>query len=175
MTTTTAPPSTSPSFPMKLRTLQQHWLGWQEDLLTRDVALLLVRLSLAWIFVYHGSETLFGAFHGAGIHGQAQYFAHTAHLHPATLFAVLNGITEFFGGIAIGVGLLSRLSALGLVVDMVLAMITVTVANGITDSASGSGYELNLALAALAAGIMLLGPGRIALDRGLRTALHLPS
>jgi putative oxidoreductase len=154
-----------------LAALERRYLGWQQSLTTRDVALLVARLSLAWIFIYHGSSTLFGAFHGQGIHAQAQYFAHTAGLQPATLLAVLNGISEFFGGIAVAVGFLSRFSAFTLVVDMVLAMATVSVANGIVGSSSGSGYELNLALGGLAFVIMLLGPGRIALDHGLRVAL----
>ena len=76
----------------------------------------------------------------------------------------MNGITEFFGGIAVGVGLVSRLAAVGLFFDMVIAMVTVTFGNGIVSSASGSGYELNLALAALAAVIVIQGAGRLSLD-----------
>ncbi len=56
------------------------------------------RIGLAWIFIYHGAGTLFGAFGRGGIHPQAVYFAHVAHLHPGTFFAVLGGIIEFFGG-----------------------------------------------------------------------------
>ena len=55
-------------------------------------------MALAWIFVYHGAGTLFGAFGGSGIHPQAVYFAHVAHLRPGTFFAVLGGIIECFGG-----------------------------------------------------------------------------
>ena len=35
---------------------------------------------------------------GSGIHPQAVYFAHVAHLRPGTFFAVLGGIIECFGG-----------------------------------------------------------------------------
>jgi putative oxidoreductase len=133
----------------------------------RDAALAAVRLGLAWIFIYHGASTLFGAFHGAGIHRTAVFFADVAHLHPATFFAVLNGVTEFFGGIAVGTGLLSRLAATGLFFDMVIAMVTVSFGNGIVSNAAGSGYELNLALAALALTIVLLGPGRLSMDAWL--------
>jgi putative oxidoreductase len=133
----------------------------------KDGALLAARVGLAWLFIYHGASTLFGAFHGAGIHNTAVFFANDAHLHPGTFFAVLNGITEFFGGIAIGVGLLSRLAAIGLFGDMVIAMITVTFHNGIVSNAAGSGYEINVALAALAAVIVLLGAGRLSLDAWL--------
>lgn len=135
---------------------------------SRDIALLGVRIALAWIFVYHGAGTLFGAFGGSGVHGQATYFAQVAHLHPGTFFAVLGGIIECFGGAAVALGILGRLAALGLVGDMVIAMITVTFGNGIIGDASGSGYELNIALAALALVIAILGTGRFSLDQVVR-------
>ncbi len=136
----------------------------KESPLARDAALVVVRVALAWIFVYHGAGTLFGAFGQPGIHGHAIFFANVAHLHPGTFFAVLSGIIEFFGGLAVGVGLLGRLAASGLVGDMVIAMVTVTWHNGIVSNAAGSGYELNIALAALAMVIVLLGTGRYSLD-----------
>jgi putative oxidoreductase len=129
-----------------------------------DGALAAARAALAWLFIYHGASTLFGAFHGAGIHRTALFFSTVAHLHPGTFFAVLNGTTEFFGGIAVGIGLLSRLAAVGLFVDMVIAMATVTFRNGIVSNAAGSGYELNVALAGLALVVALLGAGRISVD-----------
>ena len=76
---------------------------------SKTVALAAVRVALAWIFIYHGAGTLFGAFHGPGLHAQAAFFAANG-LRPGMFFAVLNGITEFFGGIAVGLGLLSRLA-----------------------------------------------------------------
>jgi putative oxidoreductase len=139
--------------------------------LARDLALLGARVGLGWIFVYHGAGTLFGAFGRGGIHPQAVYFAHVAHLHPGTFFAVLGGIIECFGGAAVAVGFFGRLAALGLVGDMVIAMITVTFQNGLTGDASGSGYELNIALAALALVIAIMGTGRFSLDRAVRPVL----
>lgn len=137
--------------------------------LSRDVALLVARVALAWIFVYHGAGTLFGAFGGTGIHRQAQFFATVAHLHPATFFAVLGGVIECFGGAAVGIGVLGRLAAAGLVGDMVVAMVTVTWHNGIVSAAPGSGYELNVALAGLAAVVAVLGTGSLSLDARVRT------
>ena len=116
------------------------------SLATRDIALLVARICLAWIFVYHGAGTLFGAFGGAGIHNEAVYFATVAHLRPGTFFAVLGGIIECFGGAAVGLGLFGRLAAAGLAGDMIMAMITVTFSQGLVGDASGIGYQLNLAL-----------------------------
>ncbi len=138
----------------------------------RDVALLAGRIALAWIFVYHGAGTLFGAFGRGGVHPQAVYFAHVAHLRPGTFFAVLGGIIEFFGGLAVGLGIFGRLAAAGLFGDMVMAMITVTFGHGVIGDTTGSGYELNLALAALALIIVLLGTGRISLDVALHKMLR---
>jgi putative oxidoreductase len=132
----------------------------------RDAALVAVRVGLAWVFVYTGSRTLFGAFGGPGVHGQAEFFAHVAHLQPATFFAVFGGLIEFFGGIAVGLGILGRLAALGLFGDMVVAMATVTFRNGVASNAAGGGYGLNVALAALAVAVVLMGTGRFSIDAG---------
>jgi putative oxidoreductase len=140
----------------------------KEARLTKDVALLGARVALAWVFVYHGAATLFGAFGGPGIHRGSIFYGTVAHLHPATFFTVLGGSIEFFGGIAVGLGIFGRIAAAGLAGDMAIAMVTVTFANGIASTAPGGGYELNLALAGLAFVVALLGTGRFALDFGLR-------
>jgi putative oxidoreductase len=92
------------------------------------------------------------------------YFAHVAHLHPGPFWAVVSGIIECFGGAAVGLGIFGRLAAAGLVGDMVMAMITVTFGHGIIGDSTGSGYELNIALAVLALVIAILGTGRFSLD-----------
>jgi putative oxidoreductase len=129
-----------------------------------DWALLVARIGLAWIFIYYGAGKLFGSFNGPGIHGTALYFSQTAHLHPGGLFAVLGGLIEFGGGIALALGLCSRLAGVALFGDMVMAMITVTWATGINNRSNPPGYQLNLALAVLALVVALLGSGRFSLD-----------
>jgi len=129
-----------------------------------DLALIAVRTALAWIFIYYGAGKLFGSFNGLGLHGTALYFSHSAHLHPGMFFAVLGGVIEFGGGIALALGLASRLAGLALFGDMVIAMITVTWANGINSEKLPAGYELNVALAVLALVIVLLGAGRFSID-----------
>jgi putative oxidoreductase len=140
--------------------------------LTRDMALATARIGLAWVFIYTGSRTLFGAFGGSGIHGQAEFFASVAHLQPAMFFAVLSGIIEFFGGVALGLGIFGRIAALGLFGDMVIAMATVTFRNGVASNAVGGGYGLNIALAALALVVVFLGTGRLSLDTALRSLVR---
>ena len=139
-----------------------------------DVALVAVRIALAWVFIYYGSAKLFGAFPGSGPHGiheTSLYMSHTAHLHPGELFAVVAGLIEFGGGIAMALGLFTRLAGFALVGDMVMAMITVTWATGIKSSSNPPGYQLNLALAGLAIAIALLGAGRISIDALIARAM----
>jgi putative oxidoreductase len=127
-------------------------------------ALLVARIVLAWIFIYYGGGKLFGWFNGLGIHGTSIYFSQSAHLHPGGFFAVLGGVIEFFGAIAVGLGLFSRLAGIALFGDMVMAMITITWATGINSHTAPPGYQLNLALAGLALVVAFLGSGRFSLD-----------
>lgn len=129
-----------------------------------DAALLVVRVALAWIFVYYGAGKLFGWWNGPGLHETTLFFANTAHLRPGGLFAFVGGVLEFAGAIAIAVGLGTRLVGIALCVDMLMAMITVTWVNGIDSEKIPPGYELNLALAALALVVALLGAGRCSVD-----------
>jgi putative oxidoreductase len=133
---------------------------------TRDLALLIVRAGLAWIFIYHGAGTLFGAFHQAGIHGETVYFQ-ANHLRPAEFFTYVDGLTQFIGGIFVAVGVFGRLAGLALAGDMIGAMVTITFAQGLAGP-DGLGYQLNLALIISSLVIALLGTGRISLDELLR-------
>jgi putative oxidoreductase len=132
-----------------------------------DIALLAVRIVLAWVFIYYGAAKLFGSFGGAGPHGIHQtslYMSHTAHLRPGGFFAVLAGLIEFGGGVAMALGLFTRLAGLALFGDMVMAMVTVTWATGINSATSPPGYQLNIALAVLALAVTLTGAGRFSVD-----------
>ena len=139
--------------------------------LPADIALIAARAALAWIFIYHGARRLFGWFDGPGIHQSARYFADTAHLHPGVLFAVLGGVIEFGGGIALAFGLFSRVAGAALFGDMMMAIITVTWANGINATGPKSGYELNLALGVLALVVAVFGAGRVSIDALLERRL----
>lgn len=146
-----------------------RWAGnAKSTVAAHDVALLGARIGLAWVFVYHGTYTLFGAFGGPGIHRASIFYGTVAHLHPAVFFTVLGGIIECFGGAAVGLGIFGRLAAAGLAGDMAVAMATVTFSNGIASNLPGGGYELNMALAALAFVVAMLGTGRLSLDQALR-------
>jgi len=146
------------------RSLLAVLLSTRPPELSADLALVAVRTALAWIFIYYGGGKLFGWFNGPGIHRTALYFSNTAHLHPGGLFAVLGGVIELGGGIALAFGFAARLAGLALFGDMVMAMITVTWATGINSVTSPPGYQLNMALCVLALVVVVFGAGRFSLD-----------
>jgi putative oxidoreductase len=133
-----------------------------------DLAVLVVRIALAWIFIYYGAVKLFGAFPGSGgphgIHETARFMSQGAYLRPGELFAVLAGVIELGGGIAMALGLCTRLAGLALFGDMVMAIITVTGSEGFNPTTSGTGYQLNVAIAGLALVAALIGAGRFSVD-----------
>jgi putative oxidoreductase len=158
--------------------LEPRWLAFAVGTRTAersvDLVLLVVRIVLAWIFIYYGGGKLFGWFNGPGFHQTALFMADTAHLHPGDFFAAFGGLIELGGGVAIGVGIASRLAGLALFADMVIAIITVTWSRGINSEKVPPGYELNVTLAALALVVVVLGAGRYSVDavieRRLRSA-----
>ena len=148
----------------RARSLLATVLSTRTAPLPADLALVAARIALAWIFIYYGAGKLFGAFNGPGLHGTALYFSNTAHLHPGGFFAVLGGVIELGSGVALALGLASRVAGVALFGDMVMAMITVTWSTGINSQTAPPGYQLNLALGVLALVVAIFGSGRFSLD-----------
>jgi putative oxidoreductase len=156
----------------RVRALVSMMFTTRPDSRASDIALAALRIGLAWIFIYYGAGKLFGWFNGPGLHAESLYMSNSAHLHPGGLFAVLGGVIEFFGGIAMALGLFSRVAGAALFGDQVMAMITVTWANGINSESLTPGYEFNVALAVMALAIVCLGPGRASIDALIERRLH---
>lgn len=141
----------------------------QESVAARDVAMLVARLVLAWVFMYHGAGKLFNFKELGGISGTAAFFSEEG-IPAAHVSAYLAGIVEFFGGALLALGLLTPLSAFALVIDMVVATLFVNLPNGMEPKAIGGGYvadgfEITLTLGALALVVAIFGAGRWSLDR----------
>ena len=114
-----------------------------------DLSLLILRVIVGIIFVAHGAQKLFGAFGGAGL-------AETVKMMGPLAYPVAIG--EFFGGLGLIFGFLSRFSAASLIVIMIGAIALVHGKNGFFQNAGG--FEYNLALIGLLAPILIAGPGR---------------
>jgi putative oxidoreductase len=123
-----------------------------------DISLLVVRIIVGLIFALHGSQKLFGAFGGKGLEDFVQ-------LPPAGLgwLGYPVAIGEFFGGLGLMVGILTRFSAASLIVIMIGAIVKVHGQNGFFQQ--NNGFEYNLALIGLLVPILLCGPGRISIGR----------
>jgi putative oxidoreductase len=128
----------------------------QADRSAVDVSLLLMRIIVGVIFAAHGAQKMFGLFGGPGLSGVVEMMG------PLGYFVAVG---EFFGGLGLIVGFLSRFSAASLLVIMLGAIVTVHGQNGFFQSAGG--FEYNLALIGLLAPILIVGPGRFAVGRFL--------
>jgi putative oxidoreductase len=97
--------------------------------------------------------------------GSLYNFAHmVAHLGLPYWLGYVAAFTEFFGGIALILGLLTPIAALGVAIEMAVAIVKVNLRRGLTGT---QGYELPLSLFALALLILADGPGYLAVARVL--------
>ncbi|MER2551667.1 MAG: DoxX family protein [Thauera sp.] len=127
-------------------------------------AALALRIPVGIIFVAHGAQKLFGWFGGYGLEGTGQWMASIG-LAPGYLMALLAGSAEFFGGMALIIGLLVRPAAAVLAIAMLVAIFSVHVGNGLFMSKNG--YEFGLALLAVSVSLLLSGAGRASIDAAL--------
>lgn len=125
---------------------------------------LVLRVAVGTIFIGHGAQKLFGAFGGPGMPGIIAGFAHSG-IHPAVFWAWVVSLVEFFGGLGLFFGLLTSLSAIGLIVDMIVAVALVHGKNGFF---LPRGFEYNFALIAMMIAILLSGAGPYSFDRLIR-------
>ena len=122
-----------------------------------DVSLLLVRVIVGVIFAAHGAQKLFGVWGGHGLEAMVQ--------PPPQGMGTLGyfvTVGEFFGGLGLILGFLTRFSAASLIVIMIGAIVKVHWQGGFF---APKGFEYNLALIGLLAPILLCGPGRFSIGR----------
>ncbi|MGA7080758.1 MAG: DoxX family protein [Terriglobales bacterium] len=135
---------------------------------SNDVALTTLRLVLGVVFLAHGSQKLLGWFGGYGFHGTMGFFEHLGMPAPVAFLVIC---TEFFGGLGLIVGLLTRIAALGIGVEMIGAIFMVHLPNGFFmnwyGTQKGEGFEYHLLAIAVAAALLLRGAGAFSLDRAL--------
>ena len=134
-------------------------------------SLLIIRVVLGIIFFAHGAQKVFGWFGGPGLRGVIGYFRQALGV-PAPL-TVLAALTELLGGLAMIVGLLVRPAAVGLIIVMLVAIAKVHLPNGFfinwsLEAGKGHGFEMNLALIAMALAVLVGGAGAVSIDRALR-------
>ena len=116
-----------------------------------DASLLIMRLIVGVIFAAHGAQLLFGAFGGPGLRGTVDSMG---------LLGYPVAVGQFFGGIGIFFGFLTRFSAASLIVVMIGAIVKVHLPKGFF--IQNGGFEYNIALIGMLLPLLILGPGSYA-------------
>lgn len=124
--------------------------------------LTILRVLVGITFMAHGSQKLFGWFGGYGLAGVAQWMESIG-LAPGYLMALMAGSAEFFGGLALVIGLLVRPASAVLAITMLVAIFSVHIGNGFF--MANNGYEFALALLAATLALLVDGAGRLSLDK----------
>jgi len=137
-----------------------------------DAVLAIVRLVLGVVFFAHGAQKMLGWFGGYGYGATMGFFEHNG---IPEMFAFLAIAAEFFGGIGLLLGLLSRVAAFGITCNMLVAIATVHHRFGLfmnwTGQQKGEGFEFHLLALAITFLIMVRGAGALSLDRLLSRSL----
>lgn len=128
-----------------------------------DVGLLVLRLVLGATFIAHGLQKVFGLFGGAGIDGFAQGLDRFG-FRATTVLSWVTGLTELLGGALVLLGAATPLAAAGLL-GVMINVVLLKLDNGFFGPPAG--FEFEVVLGGLAAGLILTGAGRIAVDSAL--------
>lgn len=138
-----------------------------------DRAVALLRLVLGAVFFAHGAQKALGWFGGYGL--SATMGAMTHQMGIPAVFAGLAIAAEFLGGLGLMVGLLSRVAALGIAVEMAVAVAIVHAQNGFfmnwSGSQKGEGFEYHLLAIGIALALVVKGAGAFSVDRIVTNAL----
>jgi putative oxidoreductase len=126
---------------------------------------------LRLVFFAEGAQKMLGWFGGAGFAGTMGFFTGTMHV-PAPL-AFLAICAEFFGGMGLIIGFLTRIAVFGIATNMVVAIATVHRHFGFfmnwNGTQKGEGFEFHLLVLAIAAFLMIRGAGAFSVDHVLST------
>jgi len=135
-------------------------------------ATVILRLVLGIVFFAHGAQKLLGWFGGPGFSGTMGMF--TTYLHIPAPLAFLAIVAEFFGGLGILLGFLTRIAAFGITVNMLVAIATIHHSFGFfmnwTGAQKGEGFEYHLLVLAMTTYLMIRGAGALSVDHAIATA-----
>lgn len=138
-----------------------------------SLTLTVLRIGLALVILPHGLQKALGAFGGYGFGATMGYFQS---MGIPSVFAFLAICAEFLGPIGLLAGLLTRVAAFGITVNMIVAALMVHLPNGFfmnwSGQQAGEGYEFHILAAAMGIALMMAGGGRWSVDRSLWKNRH---
>lgn len=127
----------------------------------QSLSALPLRLIAGILFTAHGAQKLFAWFGGYGLEGTGQWMESIG-LAPGYLMALMAGSAEFFGGLLLIIGFLTRPTSFVLAITMIVAIFSVHIDNGLFMSVNG--YEFALVLVAVTVSLIFSGAGKLSLD-----------
>lgn len=127
-------------------------------------AAFVLRVPVGLVLAAHGAQKLFGWFGGYGLEGTGQWMGSIG-LEPGYVMALLAGSAEFFGGLALAIGLLTRPAAIVTAFTMLVAIFAVHFDNGLF--MSNNGYEYGLVLLVVSIALAIQGAGNLSVDKTL--------
>jgi putative oxidoreductase len=131
------------------------------------VSTMIMRVMLGIVFFPHGAQKLLGWFGGSGFSGTMSMF--TDKMGIPAVFAFLAIMAESVGSVALIAGFLTRIAALGIGTNMVVAILMVHLPNGFFmnwfGNQKGEGFEYHLLAITLALALIINGGGRWSIDR----------
>jgi putative oxidoreductase len=134
-----------------------------------STATAILRLVLGVIFFAHGAQKMLGWFGGFGFSGTMGFFTGMMHIPAPLAFLAISA--EFFGGLGLLVGFLTRIAAFGIGVNMLVAVMMVHHAFGFfmnwSGAQKGEGFEFHLLVLAIVAFLIIRGGGAFSVDRAL--------
>lgn len=132
-----------------------------------DVATTILRLVLGVVFFAHGAQKMLGWFGGYGFAGTMGFFTQMMHIPAPLAFLAISA--EFFGGIGLILGFVTRIAAFGIGVNMLVAVATIHHNFGLfmnwTGTQKGEGFEFHLLVLAIVAYLIIRGAGAFSVDR----------
>lgn len=121
---------------------------------------LILRLVLGLTFFMHGAQKVLGWYGGGGLEGTAAFMNS---LGIPTFLGYISSFWEFLGGICLILGFLTRIWSVGLVINMLVAILLVHSGFFVSEG----GIELALVLMVVSLAVTLLGPGKYSIDHSI--------
>jgi putative oxidoreductase len=138
-----------------------------------DIVPLILRVILGFVFYFHGMQKLSTMYGGYGFAGTLGFF--TSKLGIPAVFAFLAIMAEGLGWAGLISGFLTRVAALGITVNMIVAVYMLHWQNGIFmnwfGNQKGEGFEYHLLAIAIGIALIIKGGGKWSVDQAIEQKL----
>jgi len=131
-----------------------------------------IRLALSIVMIAHGSQKVLGLWGGPGF---KQFIAGNtpfSFMKPTWLWLGAAALSEFVGGILVGLGFLTRVGAFLIGCVMLTAIAGVHWPNGLFSA--NRGYEYPMTIFGIALALLISGGGQLSVDKALSVGKPMP-